>query len=96
MGQDFNMYTAKVADLGNTIAEQAAAYLDKIDEVTSLVHNLSSVWGGPTYDTFCGSYDSNLANLEELNTVLKTMSSNIGEVADKGEQMINDINNMMG
>jgi len=95
MMAEFNMYTAKVNDLGNTVAEQAANYLAKIDEVTSIVNNLSSVWGGPTYDTFKASYDSNLANLEELNTVLREMATNITDTAAAGENMINQINSMM-
>lgn len=92
---DFNMYTAKVQDLGDTIGEQAAAYLAKVEETTAVVNNLSSVWGGPTYDTFKASYDSNLANLEELNTILKQMSSNVGQTAAEGERMINTINSQM-
>ena len=92
---EFNMYTAKVEDLGNTIADRAAAYLAKVDEVTAIVNNLASVWGGPTYDTFKASYDSNLANLEELNTTLRQMASNINDTAQAGEGMINEINNMM-
>ena len=95
MAEEFNMYTAKVADLGNTVSEQAAKYIAKIDEVTSIVNNLASVWGGPTYDTFKASYDSNLANLEELNNVLNQMAGNIGETADAGESMINQINAAM-
>ena len=92
---EFNMYTAKVQDLGNTIAEQAASYLAKIDEVTAIVNNLASVWGGPTYDTFKATYDSNLANLEELNKVLNQMAANVSDTAAAGEQMINQINQMM-
>ena len=95
MAEEFNMYTAKVQDLGDTIGEQAAAYLAKIEETTAIVNNLASVWGGPTYDTFKASYDSNLANLEELNEVLKTMSANVGETASAGETMINQINAQM-
>ena len=95
MAEEFNMYTAKVADLGNTVSEQAAKYIAKIDEVTGIVNNLASVWGGPTYDTFKASYDSNLANLEELNNVLNQMAGNIGETADAGESMINQINAAM-
>lgn len=95
MAEEFNMYTAKVADLGDTISEQAAAYLAKIDEVTATINNLASVWGGPTYDTFKASYDNNLANLEELNSVLKQMASNVGDTASAGDTMINDINTMM-
>lgn len=95
MAEEFTMYTAAVNDLGNSVAEHAAKYLAKIEEVTSIVNNLSSVWGGPTYDTFKASYDSNLANLEELNTVLRQMASNIGDTASAGENMINQINSMM-
>ena len=92
---EFNMYTAKVSELGNTIADNAAKYLAKIDEVTALVNNLSSVWGGPTYDTFKASYDSNLGNLEELNTILREMASNVSDTAEAGEKMINEINSLM-
>ena len=95
MAEEFNMYTAKVQDLGDTIGQRAADYLAKIEETTNIVNNLASVWGGPTYDTFKASYDSNLANLEELNTILKQMSSNVGETASAGESMINEINSMM-
>ena len=93
MAEEFTMYTAKVQDLGDTISEQAQAYLNKIEETTTLINNLASIWGGPTYDTFKASYDANLANLEELNTVLKQMAANVGDAA--GEQMINDINSKM-
>ena len=92
---DFNMYTAKVQDLSDTIGEQAARYIAKIEETTAVVNNLSSVWGGPTYDTFKASYDNNLSNLEELNEVLKQMSSNVGQTASEGEKMINQINAQM-
>ncbi|MBE6148011.1 MAG: hypothetical protein E7167_00665 [Firmicutes bacterium] len=92
---DFNMYTAKVQDLGDDIATQSQNYLDKIGELTSTINGLSSVWGGPTYDTFKASYDSNLANLEELNTLLNQMSGNVQETASAGEEMITTINTMM-
>lgn len=92
---DFNMYTAKVADLGDDIATQSANYLDKIDELTTTINGLTSVWGGPTYDTFLASYNSNLANLEELNTLLNQMSGNVQQTASEGEKMINTINSYM-
>lgn len=92
---EFNMYTSKVADLGDTVGNRAAEYLARVDEVTSIVNNLASVWGGPTYDTFKASYDSNLGNLEELNAVLREMAANINETASQGESMINQINQMM-
>jgi len=95
MAEEFTMYTAKVQDLGDTISEQAANYLAKVEEVTSIVNNLASVWGGPTYDTFKASYDSKLGALEELNDILKQMAANVGETASAGESMINQINSMM-
>lgn len=93
---EFNLNTAKVSDLGDTVESQAKAYLDAVDEVTAIVNDLATVWGGPTYDTFKASYDSNLGNLEELNTVLREMASKINDTAAQGEQMINSINNMVG
>ena len=95
MAEEFNMYTAKVEELGNTIGEQAAKYLAKIEEVTSMINNLSSVWGGPTYDTFKTSYDSNIEKLEELNTQLREMANRVSDTATRGESMINQINSMM-
>ena len=95
MTGEFNMYTAKVEDLGNTISDNAARYLDKIDEITALVNNLSSVWGGPTYDAFKATYDQNLGNLENLNTLLRKMADNVNETASTGESMINDIESVM-
>ena len=92
---DFNMYTAKVADLGDDIATQSGNYLDRINDLTKTINGLSSVWGGPTYDRFLASYNSNLANLEELNTILNQMAGNVHETASAGEQMINTINSMM-
>ena len=95
MAEEFNMYTAKVQDLGDNIETQSRSYLDKIEELTATINGLSSVWGGPTYDTFKASYDSNLANLEELNNVLNKMAGNVHETATAGENMINTINQMM-
>lgn len=95
MGEEFNMYTSKVQDLGDTIAEKSKSYIEKIEEVTALVNNLSSVWGGPTYDTFLQSYKDNLDNLKELNEVLNNMSTSIGNTASEAESMINTINSNM-
>lgn len=95
MAEEFNMYTAKVEDLGNNIADLSAKYLAKIEEVTSIVNNLSSVWGGPTYDTFLASYNEKLSNLHDLNDLLNKMSENVGGIASAGEDMINKINNAM-
>lgn len=93
---EFNLNTANVAELGSTVEEQAKNYIDAIDEVTAIVSELAAVWGGPTYDTFKASYDSNLSNLEELNTVLREMANKINDTAAQGETMINNINNMVG
>lgn len=93
---EFNLNTAKVSDLGDTVESQAKAYLDAVDEVTAIVNDLATVWGGPTYDTFKASYDSNLGNLEELNNVLREMANKINDTATQGEKMINSINNMVG
>ena len=95
MAEEFNMVTDNVSALGDTVADYAARYIAKIDEVTHTVENLSSVWGGPTYDTFKAAYDSKLSNLEELNTVLKQMAGNIHDTAVTGEEMINRINSAM-
>ena len=92
---EFNMATDKVSELGGTVGDLAGKYIAKIDELTSLVNNLSSVWGGPTYDTFKSAYDAKLGALEELNSILKEMSSQIGATAEEGEAMINDINSKM-
>ncbi len=92
---EFNMATDKVSELGGTVGDLAARYISKVDELTNLVNNLSSVWGGPTYDTFKSAYDSKLGALEELNRVLREMSSQISATAEEGEAMINDINSKM-
>lgn len=93
---EFNINTGAVSDLGDTVATQAAAYMDTINEVTAIVNNLQSVWGGPTYDTFQATYMNNLGNLEELNTVLGKMAGKINDTAVQSEQMINNINNLVG
>lgn len=92
---EFNMATDKVAELGGSVGDLAARYIAKVDELTNLVNNLSAVWGGPTYDTFKAGYDSKLGALEELNSVLKEMSTQINATAEEGEAMINDINSKM-
>ena len=97
MAEEFNIYTAKVSDLSDTVATQAARYLEKIDEVTDIVNKLGSeqVWGGPTYETFKSSYYNNLDNLQELNTVLKELSGKLSDTASEAATMINKINSSM-
>ncbi len=92
---EFNIATDKVSELGGSVGDLASRYIAKVDELTNLVNNLTSVWGGPTYDTFKAAYDAKLGALEELNTILREMSSQIGATAEEGEAMINDINSKM-
>ncbi len=92
---EFNMSTDKVSELGGTVGDLATKYINKIDELTSLVNGLTDVWGGPTYDAFKAAYDAKLGALEELNTVLRDMSNQINATAEEGEAMISDIEGKM-
>lgn len=85
-----------VSDLGDTVGQNAKAYIDALDEVTAIVDGLSSVWGGETYDLFSSTYHTNLGNLQELNSVLKEMSDKLNDSASQGENMINNISNIVG
>ncbi|MBE6155551.1 MAG: hypothetical protein E7164_02195 [Firmicutes bacterium] len=95
MNNEFNMNTGKVQDLGDTISKHAEDYINLIESTTAIVNNLSSVWGGPTYDTFLASYNSNLSSLEELNTILRQMSAKVGDTASTADTMINNIQSAM-
>ena len=95
MNNEFNLNTASVSNLGSDVAEQARNYINKIDELTSLIDGLSAIWGGSTYDTFKATYQSNLSKISELRDILNAVANNLDTTAADGDTMINNITNIV-
>ena len=95
MNGEFNLNTASVSNLGDDVADQARNYINKIDELTRLIDDLSAIWGGPTYDTFKATYYSNLEKISQLRDALETVARNLENTANDGNTMINNINNIV-
>ena len=92
---EFNLNTGAVSELSNNVATQAANYINKIDELTSIIDGLAAIWGGETYETFKATYYNNLTRISELRNILEKEAKKLNTTATEGETMINNITNIV-
>lgn len=91
----FSINPGKVRELSDMIEQSATNYNAKIEDVTARVNNLSTTWGGETYQNFKNSYDTSLQILMQSYQELINVSKQLLDTANDGDNMINRINSLL-
>ncbi len=89
------METGQIQAMADNILADAGKYMDQVKEIQAEVGILGTHWTGEAFNNFKSTFDASFARCEELYASLQEIARGIGDIAEEGARVENEMMDVM-